>query len=497
MCRRACLGSIAFVLLVTAAGQCDDDLTAARNLESAMQRAIAKVEPAVACILVSRSTEYKQFDGISGTREPGQLGGFDRPDPDMGFRRGPARLFDQRRREVAERLDLSAPNHVPESFGSGVVIDTSGKVLTCYHVVRDAAKIFVRLQGQKGSYADILAADERSDLAVLKMITPPPGLVALPLGNGNDTRKGQMVLSVSNPFAAGFRDGSPSSSWGIISNVRRRVPGEYDELQRRRKLHYYGTLLQTDARMGLGCSGGALIDLNGNLIGIISSHAALTGGETAGGFAMPMDAIYRRVIETLRRGEEVEYGFLGVSFPLRGSDLTYEVMHNSPAQKAGMQSRERIMAIDGVAIKEPDDLFLAISARAPGSMVRITVGNGFGLQRVVTPRLVKYYVPRERPLIAANRPAPIRGLRVDYSSILVRPDGGPRDSIPPGVVVREVMPNSPAERAALQPNNDLIIEVNGQRVETPQEFADAAQKTNGPLELTIHDLPEPRKVTLR
>ena len=123
-------------------------------------------------------------------------------------------------------LDLSGPNVVPESYGSGVVVDAdNGLVLTMAHVVHNATKIYVRLSGGRGSWADVHAADPRSDLAVLKLIDPPTGLRALKCGDGSRLRKGQFVIGLANPFAAGFRDGSPSASWGIISNLHRRASG--------------------------------------------------------------------------------------------------------------------------------------------------------------------------------------------------------------------------------------------------------------------------------
>src|SRR5207247_1701287 len=124
--------------------------------------------------------------------------------------------------ELIRRLNLALPEVVPDSYGSGVVIDPAGLVLTNYHVVRYATKIFVRLPGKTGSYANIHAADERSDLAVLQLIDSPGGLAALPMGDADNVKKGQFVLAIANPFAAGFRDGSPSVSWGMLSNVRRR-----------------------------------------------------------------------------------------------------------------------------------------------------------------------------------------------------------------------------------------------------------------------------------
>src|SRR5262249_42894439 len=155
----------------------------------------------------------------------------------------------------------------------------------------------------------------RSDLAVLKLQERLPDLKPIKLGDGGAARKGQFILSLANPFAAGFRDGSPSASWGILSNVRRRMPGGLTEVERNRlQLQQFGNLFQLDARLNLGCSGGAVLNLDGELIGLSTAQAALSGVETPGGFALPLDAGVRRILEVLKRGEEVEYGFLGVEF---------------------------------------------------------------------------------------------------------------------------------------------------------------------------------------
>ena len=173
---------------------------------------------------------------------------------------------------------------------------------------------FCALPGGKAGYADILAGDARCDLAVLKLLDPRLGpLPVVALGDAGKLRKGQFILSLANPFAAGFRDGQPSASWGILSNIRRRaLSGPGREEERVKSLQHYGTLLQTDARLHLGCSGGALLNLQGEVVGLTTALAAIHGGETPGGFAVPLDEGMRRLLEVLKRGEEIDYGFLGV-----------------------------------------------------------------------------------------------------------------------------------------------------------------------------------------
>ncbi len=439
---------------------CGDDRPKAPDLpalEAAFQDAIQKAEPAIACVLVSRSTDPKN-------------------------------------------QALDDPNLVPESFGSGVVIDERGLVLTCYHVVRDATKVFVRLPGGKGSFADVHAGDPRSDLAVLALQDKKlPPLKALKLGDGGAVRKGSIVLGLANPYAAGFRDGSPSASWGIVSNLRRRVPAHLDSDTQYKPLSQLATLIQTDVRINLGCSGGALIDLRGELVGLTTSLAAVTGVETPGGFALPMDDGVKRIVEVLRRGEEVEYGFLGVRTPLKwerrdeGVPLQ-SVIPGSPAAARGLQGErpgqkgDVIVSVNGVRVQEPDDVFLILGTQLAGSTVEVEVLRGTGAEqkRLTIPvTLGKAYVPG--PVVATKRREAVGGLRVDHASILYLRPGGDQvysRGIPQGVMVREVLTGTAADAARLQ-EGKLIQKVNDQPVSTPEEFYKALQASGKTARLTV------------
>src|SRR5262249_20458325 len=144
---------------------------------------------------------------------------------------------------------------------------------------------------------------------------------------------------------------------------------------------HYGILLQTDARLHLGCSGGALINLEGELIGLTTATAPIQGGETPAGFAVPLNAGMRRIIDLLGQGREVEYGFLEVGFdtkspPTKGVRIT-SVAEGSPADKAGLRDDgDVIVALDDRPIDDIDDLFLALGLAGAGAEVRLKCHRG-------------------------------------------------------------------------------------------------------------------------
>jgi serine protease Do len=461
-------------------------------LQKRIHTVIETAEPSIACVLISRSAKYTEFNQGPPDPSNGKLGGFDA----TRFR------FTDAKRDTIRRLDLAHPDTVPEAYGSGVVIDANGLVLTNFHVIDGATKIFVRLPGaNRGSYADIVAGDARSDLAVLRMLSPPADLRAILIGDAGKVKKGDFVIGLANPFAAGFRDGSPSASWGIVSNLRRRAPGSPDETKRAKPLAEYGMLLQTDVRINLGCSGGALLNLDGELIGLTTALAAITGGEAAGGYALPMTANTRRMIAVLKRGEEIDYGFLGVSVnpDERATDgqgvMIQDVTPGMPAARAGLNPRDIVTAIDGNPVREQDDLFLYISAALAGSETEITVSRG-GRPLTVKARLAKS--SHGEKVIASNRPRPVHGLRVDYPP--TTPAGGV--VIPEGVLIKELEPGSPAQKKLKDwlDRGGLVVAVDGQPVPTPADFYRLAGK-GGPVTLDVVD-PRPgadpprQKVTL-
>jgi serine protease Do len=479
-------------LLIAGAARAEDergsDLVGALKLR--VERAVKAVRPSIACILVSRSEAYRKAPYWGVQTDPEKEALLGRFDAAAAARSVPTSAPHRARilRTIAQH-DLSDPTTVPESYGSGFVIDRSGLILTSAHVVRHATKIYVRLPDKRGSWADLQACDPRSDLAVLKLLDPPADLKPVPLGDGSAIRTGQFVISIANGFTAGFRQSDdPTVGWGLVSKLRQRLdPAKnLNEMERHKiTLHHYGTLIRTDAQTTPGCSGGALLDLDGKVIGLTTALAGIRGNQP-GGFAIPIDASTRRIIEVLKKGEEVEYGFLGVVLhnDSRFGVRIYRVTPGSPASRGGIMPNDQIVSVNGHPIRENDDLFLYVSMALAGTTARIEVSRGGGLTQTRTVKLAKFYVPGK--VIAAKRPPARFGLRVDYTSILTQRNPFPNfnRSMPDGVVVREVIGNSAADRALLQPDK-VITQVNGRPVHSPAEFNEAIARTGKKVELTF------------
>ena len=407
----------------------------------------------------------------------------------------------------------------PEKFGAGVVIaDAAGQrfILTNQHLVAGgpvagmddagAARIYVRFHDRRGYFATVHAADPRSDLAVLRVdypqlgIDPPVPREAFPkplrLSAAQEYRKGQFVLIFGNPYAIA-RDGSASVGWGIIGNVLRRpAPAEPSGGNREpdETIHHYGTLLQLDARLTLGFSGGAAINRDGELIGLTTPLAALEGYETTAGFAIPIDAGTRRIIDALMAGHEAEYGLLGVEpgditadqMLIFGPELAGRggaaqvvgVKRDSPAGKAGVRSGDLILAIDGRPVRGTADLMREVGLAGPGTTVQMELGRAqAGETRFARVTLGKWPVINDSDIVATvPRQQPWRGIRVDYATGRQRFLPQRLDPYPRGVVVLSAEGPLGGENG-LKPG-DFIVAVDGRSVDSPAEFDNAVRQSN-------------------
>ncbi len=396
----------------------------------------------------------------------------------------PRRLF-----EGGFRRELEPPDLLSFDFGSGVVIGDHGEILTLYHVVKGARELRVRAAGRQEFEAEIIAADPRSDLAVIVPAegdaADKPRLKPVPIGDASRLRKGSFLVALGNPFNAA-RDGKPSASWGILSNVARRLDGDLDDSPRfpkARQLNNYPTLLQLDSKLNLGMSGGAVINLKGELVGLTTMAASPAGFDAMAGYAIPMDKLGRRVVDTLKQGKEVEYGLLGIRADQvpRPSNRVMEVQPNSPAAFGQLQANDEIIAVNDAPVVDFETLILAVNAYSAGDTVTLKIRRG---DEMIERSIVLAKFPVEGEVIATNRPKAWRGLRVDYTTAVGYRTFGPNllDSPNAGVVVSEVEEGSPAAVAGLK-KGLVIRRVGTQSLRSPRDFAEAVAGQSGPVEL--------------
>jgi S1-C subfamily serine protease len=451
-------------------------LAAAAAIESALVDTIAKTEKSVVAITRVDADESAQQRSVTLEAIPG--GGL---------------------RPVQSPRSPSDPEFVPDAFATGVVVDRHGLVLTYYHALRLKSQHFVTTPDRRVYAARIKAADPRSDLAILEI--EADNLTPIRFGDGGGLKKGQIVVALGNPYGIA-RDGQASASWGIVSNLSRKAPPESGDSRStgRDKLYHFGTLIQTDAKLNLGTSGGALANLHGEMVGLTTSLAAAAGYEQAAGYAVPVDETFRRVVDTLKEGREVEYGFLGVmpenlkdSEVLRGTHgaRISMVQEGSPAYRAGLKAADVVTRVNDQAVVDADSLMLEVGRLPVETNVQLTVQRD-DRERKIPVELAKY--PVRGAKIATVRPPAWRGLRVDYPTAL--PDSPRRLAFeqfsPDGcVVVTEVEKDSPAAAAKLQVGT-YITRVAGTPVHTPREFRAALSGKSGDVPLDVASQESPR-----
>jgi S1-C subfamily serine protease len=384
------------------------------------------------------------------------------------------------------------PEFMPNEFATGVVVGSGGLILTAYHVLGENSEYFVTAHDRKVYRAWVKAADPRSDLAVLAI--DATDLVPVAFGDSSSLKKGQIVVALGNPYAIA-RDGQVSASWGIVSNLARKAPPIPDEPETSGKttLHHFGTLIQTDAKLNLGTSGGPLLNLQGQMVGLVTALAAAAGYEQAAGYAFPVDDTFRRVVDQLKQGREVEYGYLGIQpvnlMPedvLRGLHGTrlHRVMPGTPADRYGLKAGDRITEVNGVSIYDADGLVLEVGQLPVESVVRLAVVRGTQHMNLDV-SLTKYPV-RGRKIITTPAPA-WRGMRVDYASAAGELEGGNQPRLPfydEGVLVSGVEEGTPAWEAGLR-KGMLISQVEQVAVHSPADFRNAVANKRGPVQLRL------------
>lgn len=467
-----CLMLAQGVVSQTAPVQGLDSASIVNALENSVSDAIDKASDSVVAISRIKNHEGSNTNAIRGKATP--------VTPEF--------------RPMAGFADPSSSDFQSFDYGAGVVVGEEGQILTAFHVVQGADSILVRAAGRQEFYAEIIAADPRSDIAVIvpKLTMEPgsskPKLKPMKIGKAEQLRNGSFLVALGNPFNSA-KDGQPSSAFGILSNRSRRLDLSLDDAVGGRQLRHLPTLLQLDSKLNLGMSGGAVVNMRGEFVGLTTAGGNPQGFDAQAGYAIPMDALSRRAISHLIQGEEVEYGFLGVSLSTSGDNIINGVSPGTPAAKAGLNRLDQIIKVGDFEIRDGDSLVLAVNALPVETPVKITVLRGN--QEIVRDlRLAKFPVSGE--VIATNRPAAWRGIEVDYPSVAIQGNLNPEIPVlrtgvteSDGALVTSVSADSPA--AGLLKAGSLIISVNGKRVQTPREFREIVKSVEGRVKLRTNE----------
>jgi len=383
------------------------------------------------------------------------------------------------------RFGIPTPEQGPQGrqapvrgAGSGFIVNSDGYILTNTHVVANADEVTVRLTDRREFPAKVIGADERTDVAVIKI--NGTNLPIVKLGDPSRLKPGQWVLAIGSPF--GFEN---SATAGIISATARAVPGEN-----------YVPFIQTDVPVNPGNSGGPLFNLAGEVIGINSQIFSRTGGFMGVSFAIPID-VARNVEEQLIKTGRVVRGRIGVtiqdvnaqlaeSFGLdrpRGA-LVSSVEKDGPAARAGVAPGDVILAVDGRPIERFGELSSQIAAMRPGTDASLALWRN-GKEQSLNVKVAELKEQQQSVSYRGGKPKQPAAGQASALGLTVRPLE-PREkeqaNTQGSLLVEEV--SGPAQAAEIQPG-DIILGINGKRVHSVKELEDATHAAGKNVALLI------------
>ncbi len=378
-------------------------------------------------------------------------------------RTGGQRLFDDpffRRFFGDDFLRIPEREQVQKSLGSGVVIRPEGIVVTNNHVIEGATEITIVLNDRREFDAEILLADAKSDLAVLKVATGGLKMEHLTLADSDDLEVGDVVLAIGNPFGVG-----QTVTQGIVSALARTNVSS-SGLQ---------AFIQTDAAINPGNSGGALVALDGDLVGVNTAIFSRSGGSHGIGFAIPSNLVAAVVRGALTGGRIVRPWFgasgqpvdrdvaasLGLDRP--GGVLINGLHPKGPAAKAGLRVGDVLVAVNGHPVVDFEGLNFRIATLEPGKAASIAVlrrGRSIELDLALEPPPED--PPRDMTLLKGRHP--VSGAEVGNLSPALAEELG-MEMMAEGVVVVRVRRGSPAHRSRLRPN-DVLVALNDKEIKS-------------------------------
>jgi serine protease Do len=351
------------------------------------------------------------------------------------------------------------------ALGSGVIISADGYILTNNHVVKSADEIKVILYDKREFKGKIVGTDPRTDLAVVKI--QAKDLSTIKIGESGKLKTGDVVLAIGNPFGL-----NQTITMGIVSAVGRSNIGLAD----------FEDFIQTDAAINPGNSGGALVNTNGELVGINTAIFSTSGGYMGIGFAIPSD-MARSVMDSIIKHGKVIRGWLGVSI----QNLTPEIAKSlgmketagalvggvekdSPADKAGMKRGDLIIQFSGRKVEDSTGLRNMVSGSAPGTKAEIKVVRD-GKEQTLTVTLGEFQEKITAKKIEYNNA--LKGITVQELTPSLRDRMGLPENVN-GVIIANISEDSPAQEALQM--HDVIMEVNRKAITNFSDYDQAVSK---------------------
>ncbi|WP_234906394.1 trypsin-like peptidase domain-containing protein [Rhizobium rhizogenes] len=375
-------------------------------------------------------------------------------------------IVPQEERSKSTSREATPLMHISQAVGAGVIVDArNGYILTNNHVIENAVDINVMLADGSTYDSTVVGADRETDIAVIQI--KAPGLIAVHFGDSGKLRVGDYVAAIGNPFGLG-----QTATFGIVSALGRAelgVEGDQD-------------IIQTDASLNPGNSGGALVDLDGELVGINSAIIAPSGSNIGIGFAIPSNTV-RGIMQQLIIHGEIRRGQLGVLVQDNNADfekalgvnmstgaLVNDVISGSAGATAGIKPGDVIIAVNDSPIKNAGELHARISSYLPKTSVKLSLLRPTG--KVDLDATLSAALPEDQLPI----PAEIEGKGL-LESVTLDKLGSDSDAYGKveGALVSTLIDGSKAAAAGLTPG-DVIISVDQQLSPTPQMVAELAQR---------------------
>ncbi|ASK31607.1 protease [Chryseobacterium sp. T16E-39] len=389
-----------------------------------------------------------------------------------------------------QKQQQQAPENMPSGMGSGVIISPDGYIISNNHVVAGANKLEVVLSNKKAYIATLIGTDPNTDISLLKI--EEKGLPYLNFANSDNIEVGQWVLAVGNPLGL-----NSTVTAGIVSAKGRGIGILGSQGKATNPIESF---IQTDAAINPGNSGGALVNANGDLIGINSAIQSTTGYYQGYGFAIPAN-LARKIVEDIKKFGIVQRGFLGVASLDLSDDqqvamynkqkkanlkvgsgvYVTEVTDNSGAENAGIKNGDIITKIDGTSITDFADLSMAVGSKRPGDKVQVTYTRN-GKENVTSVTLKDQKGGTSTRTKADLSVTEKIGAEFEPLSDSFKTSYG----LNSGVIAKNVSEGSEMAKIGIV-DNYIIIEVNGKPVNSQKDVEKTLEKYQGNVQVKFVD----------